>query len=124
MISAKNRDSAIFGWEKVADKLASLLDSNKNLALDGWYGIDYAKIAKAVAAKVKGAKVELVSATTHCKTREEIISYNAPYVTDDPGFGKVNGTGVIEDIMNPDAIAALKKTLASDAVVIVYGEGA
>ena len=125
VISEKNRDSAIFGWDKVAEKLASLLDSTKkNLALDGWYGIDYAKIAKAIAAKVKGAKVELVSATTLYKSREEIIAYNAPYVTDDPGFGKVNQTGVIEDIMNPDAVATLKKTLASDAVVIVYGEGA
>ena len=125
VISAANRDSAIFGWDKVAAKLASMLDSTKkNLAIDGWYGIDYAKIAKAVAANVKGAKVELVSATTLYKSREEIIAYNAPYVTDDPGFGKVNGAGIIEDIMNPDAIAALKKTLDSDAVVIVYGEGA
>ena len=125
VISAANRDSAIFGWDKVVTKLASLLDSTKkNLAIDGWYGIDYAKIANAVAANVKGAKVELVSATTLYKSREEVIAYNAPYVTDDPGFGKVNQTGVIEDVMDADAIAALKKTLDSDAIVIVYGVGA
>ncbi len=127
VISAKNRDSVVFGWDKVVDKIASLVDStDKNIALDGWYGIDFAKIANAVAAKLqaKGLKTELVSATKLYKTRDEIIAYNAPYVTDDPGFGKVNKAGVVEDLMNASAIADLKKVLASSAVVIVYGEGA
>ena len=127
VISAKNRDSVTFGWEKVVDKIASLVDStDKNIALDGWYGIDFAKIANAVADKLKakGLRVELFPASSLYKSRDEIIAYNAPYVTEDPGFGKVNKTGVIEDIMNADAIKGLKAKLASSVVVIVYGEGA
>ncbi len=127
VISAKNRDSVTFGWEKVVDKIAALVDStDKNIALDGWYGIDFAKIANAVADKLKakGLRVELFNAADLYKSREDIIAYNAPYVTEDPGFGKVNKTGVIEDIMCADAIKALKAKLASSVVVIAYGEGA
>ena len=127
VISAKNRDSVTFGWEKVVDKIASLVDStDKNIALDGWYGIDFAKIANAVADKLKakGLRVELFPASSLYKSRDEIIAYNAPFVTEDPGFGKVNKFGVVEDIMNADAINGLKAKLASSVVVIVYGEGA
>ncbi len=127
VISAKNRDSVTFGWDKVVDKLASLVDStDKNIAIDGWYGIDFAKIASSIATKLqaKGLKVELFPASSLYKSREEIIAYNAPYVTDDPGFGKVNKTGVIEDLMCAKAVADLKAKLAGPAVVIVYGEGA
>ena len=127
VISAKNRDSVTFGWEKVVDKIASLVDStDKNIALDGWYGINFEKIANAVADKLKakGLRVELFNAADLYKSRDEIIAYNAPYVTEDPGFGKVNRAGVIEDIMCADAIKALKAKLASSVVVIAYGEGA
>ena len=80
VISQKNRDSVTFGWDKVIDKIASLIDStDKNIAIDGWYGIDFAKIAKALADKLqkKGLPVELYAASQLYKTREEIIAYNA-----------------------------------------------
>jgi hypothetical protein len=57
-------------------------------------------------------------------SREEIIAYNAPFVTDDPGFGKVNKEGVIEDIMNKDAVAAAKAKISNADAAIIYGEGA
>lgn len=124
-ISAQNRDSAVFGWDKV---IAALAEKNANaIAIDGWYGIDYAKIAKALAAKLeeKGKTVDLIDATGLYVSREEIIAYNQPYVTDDPGFGKVNKTGVIEDIMNKAAVAEAKAKLAEGGkVTIIYGIGA
>ena len=50
VISAQNKDSVIFGWDKVAAALAALVKGGKkNIAIDGWYGIDFEKIAKAVA---------------------------------------------------------------------------
>lgn len=127
VISAKNRDSVVFGWDKVIAALADKVAAGaKNIAIDGWYGIDYAKIANALADKVKaaGKEVVLYDATDLFVSREEVIAYNQPYVTDDPGFGKVNTTGVIEDVMSADAIEEAKKVLAGDAVVIVYGVGA
>ena len=126
-ISAQSKDSVIFGWEKTADALAALVKGGKkNIAIDGWYGINFEKIAKAVADKVEGAKVVLLGAEKLFLPREEIIAYNAPFVTDDPGFGKVNKYGVIEDIMQPEAIEEMRKALEKKdgQVVIIYGVGA
>ena len=123
-ISASNRDSVVFGWDKV---IAALAEKNaKTIAIDGWYGIDYAKIAKALAAKLEaqGKTVALIDATRLYVSREEIIAYNQPYVTDDPGFGKVNKSGVIEDIMDKAAVAEAKAKLAEGNVTIIYGVGA
>ena len=127
VISAQNKDSVVFGWDKVAAALAALVKGGKkNIAIDGWYGIDFEKIAKAVADKVEGASVVLIGAEKLFKSREEIIAYNQPFVTDDPGFGKVNKVGVVEDIMAPAAIESVKKELErkDGQVVIIYGVGA
>ena len=128
VISGKNRDSVIFGWDKVVSALSDMIAAGKKtIALDGWYGIDYEKIAKAIEAKAAGKEVVLVPAYQLYVSREEVIAYNQPYVTDDPGFGKVNKTGVIEDIMNAEAVAAAKAKLANakdGQVVIIYGMGA
>ena len=128
VISGQNRDSVIFGWDKVVNALSDMIAAGKKtIALDGWYGIDYEKIAKALEAKLVGKEVVLVPAYQLYVSREEVIAYNQPYVTDDPGFGKVNKTGVIEDIMNAEAVAAAKEKLAAakdGQVVIIYGVGA
>jgi len=111
VISAANRDAVVFGWDKVIAALADKVAAGaKNVAIDGWYGIDYAKIATALAdaIKARGLQVELIPAVGLYLSREEIIAYNHPFVTDDPGFGKVNRKGVIEDIMSPQAIEAAK----------------
>ena len=127
VISAANKDSVTFGWDKAIAKLTDLaVSGKKKIALDGWYGIDFEKIAKALgeSLKAKGIDAELIPANELYLTREEIIAYNAPYVTDDPGFGKVNKEGVIEDIMNKDAVAAAKAKLSAADAAIIYGEGA
>ena len=122
VISAANRDSAVFGWDKVIAALAA--KNAKTIAIDGWYGINYEKIAKALAAKI-GGDVQMIDATGLFVSRDEIIAYNQPYVTDDPGFGKVNKTGIIEDIMDKAAVADAKAKLADKSkVTIIYGVGA
>ena len=122
-ISAANRDSAVFGWDKAISFLADKVKAGaKAIAIDGWYGIDFEKIAVALKEKVGAAT--LLSATDLYKTREEIVAYNQPYVTDDPGFGKVNTAGVIEDIIDDAKVEKFAKALKSGDVVIVYGVGA
>ena len=40
VISAENRDSVVFGWDKVGGALADKAgQGGKNIAIDGWYGI-------------------------------------------------------------------------------------
>ena len=94
-ISAANKDSVIFGWDKAVEALVSqVCAGKKNIAIDGWYGIDFEKIANAVAEKLiaQGKTVVMIPANELYVSREDIIKYNQPYVTDDPGFGKVNKT--------------------------------
>ena len=128
VISSQNAESVVFGWDKSLNCLADLLvGGKKTLAIDGWYGIDYEKIAAALAAKVeeKGKKAVLIPAVSLFCDREAVIAYHQPYVTDDPGFGKVNTAGVIEDIMKADALEAVKAQLAdAEDITIVYGVGA
>ena len=94
-ISEANKNSVIFGWDKVVNYLADKVKGGaKTVAIDGWYGIDYEKIAVALKDKI-GGKVTLLSATDLFLSREKIVGYNAKYVTDDPGFGKVNNKGVL-----------------------------
>ena len=128
VISAQNRDSVVFGWDKVVAAIADKAGkANTNIAIDGCYCLTFEKIAKALADKISanGVKVELIDAADLYKSREDIIAYNAPYVTEDPGFGKVNKTGVIEDIMCQEKIAEIKAELAKkDKTVLIYGVGA
>ena len=125
IISAKNKDSVIFGWQKTIDALAEkVANGAKVIAIDGWYGIDYEKIANALANAITGKKVTKIAADELFISREEIVKYNQPYVTDDPGFGKVNKVGVLEDIMSVDAIENAKKQIKDSEVVIIYGVGA
>ena len=125
VISAQNKDSVIFGWQKTIDALVQEVSNGaKVIAIDGWYGINYEKIATALANAILGKKVTKIAADELFISREEIVKYNAPFVTDDPGFGKVNKTGVIEDIMNVDAIENAKKQMQDSEVVIIYGVGA
>ena len=126
-ISEKNRASAIFGWDKVISALADKVAGGaKNIAIDGWYGIDYKRIAEALKAALsaKGIEAKLLPAEALYLSREEIVAYNQPYVTDDPGFGKVNTKGVIEDIMSEEKIAEYKVVLSAEGAVIIYGVGA
>ena len=126
-ISEKNRASAIFGWDKVISALADKVAGGaKNIAIDGWYGIDYKRIAEALKAALsaKGIEAKLLPAEALYLSREEIVAYNQPYVTDDPGFGKVNTKGVIEDVMSEEKIAEYKVVLSAEGAVIIYGVGA
>lgn len=128
-ISAKNRDSVVFGWNNVIAALAEKAKKGaKTFAVDGWYGINYKKIADALKKKLEadGKKVELIDAADLYVSREEVVKYNQPYVTDDPGFGKVNKAGVIEDIMDKKKVEAVKKRLSAkgSGVTVIYGVGA
>jgi len=129
VISAEKRESVVFGWDKAVDTLADLVsEGGKNLAIDGWYGIHFEKIAGAIAdkLKVRGLDIVLIPTRELFCSREEIVAYNQPYVTEDPGFGRVNKTGVMEDIMRADAIAntRVRLTRKEGQVGIIYGYGA
>ena len=131
-VSPDLKKNLVVGTEDVC---RFLLDSaqksgQSRIALDGWYGVDWTAIRNDLlsAAKAKGLTIELISTSTLFRPATEISVYRKPFVGDDPSFGRVNGTGLIEDIMAPEAIEALQKKLdtakGSATVIIVTGPGA
>lgn len=126
-ISEESRESAVFGTDKVVNIIADELRAGGTVALDGWYGVDYQAVMEKVRLEMerRGTDCEFIDASTLYITQEELANYKQPYVTDDPGFGYVNDSGVISDIMDADELKALYDKLdQAQKPVMVYGFGA
>lgn len=126
-VSSKTRESAVFGTGKIVSLMADQLEAAKTVALDGWYGVDYQTIVKEVGKEMekRGVSCTFVDANTLFLPQEELAAYKQPYITDDPGFGYVNDSGMISDLMDEKAVKALKKKLETPREpVLVYGSGA
>lgn len=128
-VSNSTLRSVTFGWRKTIEFLAKEIAGGKNrIALDGWYGINYGRIAGEMAELLKNMNIshELHDASELFLPREDIIEYNRPFVTDDPGFGIVNTDGVIEDILDNEKVEALVSKLAdtkNGCAHIIFGCG-
>lgn len=106
--------------ETVARLLDVIASADGAVALDGWYGVDYAAVVAAL--KARGCSAEFVNVNTLFLDDEAIAVYKKPFITDDPGFGYCNMDGAIIDIMDKGKVAALKASLKKG--VVVYGCGA
>ena len=96
-------------------------------AVDGWYGVDWARLKTGLLeeAKAQGLSLRIISTAELYKPEAEIENYRRPYVTDDPSFGFVNRNGALEDILDGRKIAALPARLADESgAVLVLGPGA
>lgn len=101
------------------------------IAMDGWYGVDWAALRAGLsdAAKSQGLTIEIISTAGLYQPVAAIENYRRPFVTDDPSFGRVNGQGVLEDILDGGKIGALKARLQDRAaqtktdVLAVIGPG-
>ncbi|MGA2633942.1 MAG: hypothetical protein ABSF16_06890 [Terracidiphilus sp.] len=102
------------------------------VAIDGWYGVDWAELKAGLinVAKASGLSIEIVSTAGLYQSEDEVENYRRPFVTDDPSFGRVNGKGVLEDILDSNKVGALKERLAAPAnqitkdALVVVGPGA
>ncbi len=103
--------------EQIADTIAGAKGA---VALDGWYGVDFARIVDAL--KNSGAGVEFININEIFQPREMLAAYKQPFITDDPGFGYCNMDGRIIDLIDREKLAALKSRLK--AGIVVYGYGA
>jgi hypothetical protein len=118
------------GTDAVCDRIAAMLDVRPSgttvLAIDGWYGVAWQALADGVrqAAGRLGVQVEVVSTTSLFRSAEELSAYRKPFVTDDPSFGRVNGTGTIADVMDAAKIVALKDRLANGRKTSASGKSA
>ena len=120
-ISEAAKNTISFTAEETVARLYDVIAAAEGaVALDGWYGVDYAAVVEAL--KARGCTAEFVNVNTLFLDDEAIAVYKKPFITDDPGFGYCNMDGSIIDIMDKEKVAALKASLKKG--VVVYGCGA
>ena len=132
-ISAEGKASVRIGAEETVNHLASVMtevykkgDGFARIAIDGWYGTCMKEVAESLAKKLEGEgiPVKLYPIVKAYVSSEKIAEYKKTYITDDPGFGYVNGEGRPEDIMDKSCVEALNLSEKDNSVRIVYGSGA
>ncbi len=106
------------------------VDKGAVIAVDGWYGVDWAGLGTVLgeAISAAGGTPEILSATTLFKSATEIDRYRNTFLTDDPGFGWVNRSGSIDDIIDHAACDAVEKQIralrSAGKTVVLVGNGA
>lgn len=131
------REEVVCGMPNVPQRILALLQENKKMgrqataAIDGWYGVDWVQLNAALReiAKAQGVPLQIVSTADMFLSPDKIEDYRRPYLTDDPSFGRVNVSGVLEDILDSGKMDRFKSLLndqASDrnGLLIVMGPGA
>lgn len=112
--------------KQIADITEEALRKNGAIALDGWYGVDFAGIANMIEKELKARNIspEMIHASQISLDKEKMAAYKAKFITDDPSFGWVNDKGTIEDVLDQDKVLKLKEKIqAKQKAVIVYGYG-
>ena len=120
-VPAHVKDAVTCGTDAVVAFIAAeTAAANGAVALDGWYGVDFADVKQRLEAA--GVAAEFVSINTVYRPWEQVEAYKQAFITDDPSFGYCNMDGRIYDLMDPEKVAALKARLGKG--VVVYGYGA
>src|ERR1039458_2828272 len=137
-ISPAIQKEIICGTPQVVARILALMQERRQTgkpataAIDGWDGVDWAGLKDCLidAAKASGLSIEVLSTAELYLPESEIENYRRPFVTDDPSFGRVNGSGVLKDILDNHKVDALKDRLAAPAnritkdALVVVGPGA
>ncbi len=130
------RRGLVCGTPEVLNRILALVRERQKpgllaAAIDGWYGVDWGALESGLrqATQAEGLRLETVSTAGLFRPRADIDAYQRPFVTDDPSFGRVNSTGGVEDLLDPEKISELRSVLearaaGSEGVLIVLGPGA
>ncbi len=137
-VTPEVRQGVVCGTKAVLHRMVSLTREKSQAgrsctaAVDGWYGVDWEGLEAGLReeAKTQGLALELVRTAELYKRGDAIEAYRQPFVTEDPSFGRVNGQGILEDILDEGKVAELKRRLDEKAVkndgtaLMVIGPGA
>ena len=79
VISAANKDSVVFGWDEVLETLAAKVKAGAiNVAIDGWYGINYEKIANRSPFELSGGQMRRVAIAGVLAMEPKILILDEP----------------------------------------------
>ena len=118
-ISSSSQDCAI-GWPGVLERLRG--SQARILCVECYPGSFVEEIERAI---VGGLRPSCVFRASECmKAREEVKVMLAPYLGDDPIFGRMNGVEII-DFFDPGKLAAAREAISkSRETILIIGTGA
>ena len=130
----------LFGPDTVVDEICRTImkrqtQTNRGtvVALDGWYGVPWDEIVEQISARTKNSGVDFrfAAIASAFKSREELATVKQKYLTDDPGFGRVNSEGTLEELLDPEQVGKLRneiletlKQTDQPKVLVLFGCGA
>ena len=111
------------GWAAIAQKLRGRLAgcTRTVVAAECYPGVDTEEISAALAGI---ADATLISAERALKPADELAEFLAPWLGDDPVFGRM-AAWELGSLFDPGKTEQIRSEIASaDGVVVVYGTGA
>jgi len=118
------KEKIFSGSQTVLKAIAEKISTTKDgiILFDGWYGVNWEAIIPTL--KTMLPAVTFTNSSTLFKSQEEIDEYRKSYLTDDPSFGWVNDSGLLEDLMSQKKIDVYKQTTKKEGKInILYGPG-
>ncbi|HEV2232748.1 MAG TPA: class I mannose-6-phosphate isomerase [Terriglobia bacterium] len=112
------------GWDEVADRLRGFLPAGRCvLCIETYPGVFEREIEQALARRLR--PVQILRSQCCYKPSAEINQIAAPFLTDDPVFGRMSYLE-LTDYIDPNRLAAARQTVSewSRGLLLVIGTGA
>lgn len=121
-------NSIVNGTGNVVNNVVKMIlgKKTKAIAIDGWYGVDFAEFVNLIKKGIANEDVEVdfIPMADYTLDKQAMKEYKHRYITDDSSFGWVNDSETIEDILNEGKVAKLKEKIkAKERTIVVYGYG-
>ena len=128
-LSNDSVEQVIIGTQAVSKAICAIAEKGA-IAIDGWYGVEWNLLKDEISNSLKelGKKAYFMHAYDFYVSKEEINQYQKEYETEDPSFGWVNSTGVLNDLIDEKKVKEVQKVIemnrAAGTITIIYGPGA
>ena len=118
-IGSSQADCAV-GWPQILDRIESL--KPRVVCIECYPGAFAEQIEREIASALKPSRI--FRASDSLKPAQAIDALLAPYLTDDPVFGRMNGIE-IADLLDADKLASARRDIEShEGTALVIGTGA
>jgi mannose-6-phosphate isomerase class I len=121
---SSSASDCIKGWPAIMDRLRSFVNNSRSLLVVECYpGTEIAPIVQALTKRLHPARIW--QAEQCYKTPEQLVTFMARDLGDDPVFGRMNGL-CIENFFDPDKLATVRSEIAQghEGMGIIIGTGA
>jgi hypothetical protein len=139
-LERKLADSIVFGTpaalRAIVSRIGELSKRKKRpvaAAFDGWYGVEWGRLGLGLAewGTRSGVSLEFVNFNSCYRGPDQVKRYREPFISGDPGFGRVNREGSIGDLLDESKTGELAERISrfergnpkGPSALVVYGCG-